>query len=100
MEAVYEHQARMYEVGDYVYPTDLPRRHLCRVTAANDFDAGGRASQILRLEPLGGPWPAGTWLVRLNSAVTPAWRPGWRGPQARQPVAAAGYRKRPARRVG
>ena len=102
MDVLFEGQGRLYETGDYVYPTDLPRRHLCRVSAAEEFQAGGRTSQILKLEPIRGPWPAGTCLIRLNSVVVPAWRPGWRGPQARRPEALAGYRrrKRIARRVG
>lgn len=102
MEAVCEEQARLYDAGDYVYPTDLPRRHLCRVTVAEEFNADGRTSQILKLEPMIGPWPPGTCLIRLNSAVIPAWRPSWRGPQARRPEALAGYRRKrlAQRRVG
>jgi hypothetical protein len=63
---------RMYRLGDYVYPSDLPRRFLCRVAAAEDFDVPAGTSQILRLEPLEGPWPQGTLLVRLDKAVKAA----------------------------
>ena len=62
----------MYRLGDYVYPSDLPRRFLCRVAAAEDFDVPAGTSQILRLEPLEGPWPQGTLLVRLDKAVRAA----------------------------
>ncbi len=62
----------MYRLGDYVYPSDLPRRFLCRVAAAEDFDVPPGTSQILRLEPLEGPWPQGTLLVRLDKAVRAA----------------------------
>jgi hypothetical protein len=62
----------MYRLGDYVYPSDLPRRFLCRVAAAEDFDVPAGTSQILRLEPLEGPWPQGTLLVRLDKAVKAA----------------------------
>ena len=62
----------MYRLGDYVYPSDLPRRFLCRVAAAEDFDVSAGTSQILRLEPLEGPWPQGTLLVRLDKAVRAA----------------------------
>ena len=63
----------MYQVGDQVVPVDLPRRLVCRVTAADDVPlAGGDSAQILTLQPLGGPWEHGTNLVRLDSAVRPA----------------------------
>lgn len=62
----------MYRLGDYVYPSDLPRRFLCRVAAAEDFAVPAGTSQILRLEPLEGPWPQGTLLVRLDKAVRAA----------------------------
>ena len=61
----------LYEPGDYVCPSDLPRRFLCRVEQAESFEVGDGLSQILKLEPLEGPWPAGTYLIRLNGAVTP-----------------------------
>jgi hypothetical protein len=62
----------MYRLGDYVYPSDLPRRFLCRVAAAENFVVPAGTSQILRLEPLEGPWPQGTLLVRLDKAVRAA----------------------------
>ena len=99
MEDIRNGQARLYDAGDYVYPTDLPRRHLCRVLVADEFTAGARKSQVLQLEPMSGPWPPGTFLIRLNSVVTPAWKRGRRGPRARRPEAPAGYRRRrPLRR--
>jgi hypothetical protein len=67
-----EEDDSMYRLGDYVYPSDLPRRFLCRVAAAEDFDVPAGTSQILRLEPLEGPWPHGTLLVRLDKAVRAA----------------------------
>jgi hypothetical protein len=62
----------MYELGDYVYPTDLPRRFLCQVVGAESFHVSSGQAQILKLEPLEGPWPAGTCLIRVDRAVTPA----------------------------
>jgi hypothetical protein len=61
----------MFRLGDYVYPADLPKRFLCRVTGAQSFDVGQGTSQILRLEPLAGPWPEGTRLIRLDANVIP-----------------------------
>ena len=61
----------IYEPGDYVCPSDLPRRFLCRVEQVESFKVGDRFSQILKLEPLEGPWPAGTRLIRLGDAVAP-----------------------------
>ena len=37
----------MYQPGDYVYPTDLPQRLLCRVTQAESLNPPGEAFQIL-----------------------------------------------------
>jgi len=62
----------LYEVGDHVCPSDLPRRFLCRVEQAASFEVRDGLAQILKLEPLEGPWPAGTRLVRLSGAVIPA----------------------------
>jgi hypothetical protein len=65
-----------YEIGDYVYPTDLPRRVTCRVLEVDRMAVqGGEVIQILTLAPLEGPWRPGTELVRLDGAVAPA-RPG------------------------
>ena len=75
----------MYRHGDYVYPADLPRRFVCRVAAAQSFDVGRGTSQILKLEPLTGPWPAGTQLVRLDAQVRPVRTPGLRRTGARWP---------------
>ena len=61
-----------YRTGDYVFPTDLPRRFLCRVEKAETFSVGDERSQILRLTPLEGPWPSGTALIRLDPSVMPA----------------------------
>jgi hypothetical protein len=61
-----------YRTGDYVFPTDLPRRFLCRVETAEVLVMGDERSQMLRLEPLEGPWPAGTTLIRLEPSVTRA----------------------------
>lgn len=62
----------IYDVGDYVYPMDLPRRVVCRVAAVDRVAiAGGDLIQILTLAPLAGPWRPGTQLIRLDGAVAP-----------------------------
>jgi len=61
-----------YHTGDYVYPADLPRRLLCRVRDIESLSVRSCPSQILKLEPLEGPWPAGTELIRLDEWVIPA----------------------------
>ena len=68
----------LYQPGDYVCPSDLPRRFLCRVEQVESINVGEGLSQILKLEPLEGPWPAATCLIRLDDAVTPALRELWR----------------------
>jgi hypothetical protein len=60
-----------YQPGDYVYPTDLPRRFVCRVIEADSVYADAENGQILRLHPMTGPWPEGTFLVRLSTWVAP-----------------------------
>ena len=62
----------MFQPGDYVYPTDLPLRLLCRVTQAESLNPGGGRLQVLKLTPLEGPWKAGTQLVRFAEGVRPA----------------------------
>ena len=59
----------MFQPGDYVYPTDLPLRLLCRVTQAESLNPGGEGFQVLRLTPLEGPWKAGAQLVRFAEGV-------------------------------
>jgi hypothetical protein len=61
-----------YGPGDWVYPADLPRRFLCRVIDAQRIRITGGCFQVLALEPIEGPWPAGTRLVRESAAVRPA----------------------------
>ena len=62
----------LYEVGDYVFPVDLPRRVICRVEAVDRVAIqGGEMIQILTLAPLSGPWRPGTRLIRLDGAVAP-----------------------------
>jgi hypothetical protein len=58
-----------YRIGDYVFPTDLPRRVVCRVDQAECTRVPSGSAQVLRLAPLAGPWPHGTVLVRLSAAV-------------------------------
>ena len=58
-----------YRPGDHVYPTDLPRRFLCRVDAV---DHASDDFELVRLEPLEGPWPPGTQLLRLADSLRPA----------------------------
>ena len=61
-----------YHPGDHVYPCDLPRLFLCRVEEVESFRVGDDLAQILELEPLEGPWPGGTHLIRLDGAVIAA----------------------------
>ena len=61
-----------YGPGDWVYPSDLPRRFLCRVTDAEQIRITGGLFEVLALEPFEGPWPPGTRLVREATAVRPA----------------------------
>lgn len=66
-----------YEIGDYVVPSDLPRRWVCRVEEVERRALeGGETIQILTLAPLEGPWRSGTLLVRLDGSVRPAERRG------------------------
>ena len=70
----------IYQTGDYVYPSDLPRPHLCRVSKAETLGVRDGRSQILKLEPVEGPWPRGTTLIRLDDCVIPAQpRQLWQG---------------------
>jgi hypothetical protein len=80
----------LYERGDYVWPSDLPRRFLCRVAAVESIEVGRSRCQLLKLEPLEGPWPTGTRLIRLDSAVLPArirelWQTPLPSPRRRMP---------------
>ncbi len=64
-----------FRPGDYVYPADLPRRLLCRVTCAENGRTQTGPFQILTLEPVGGPWRAwneAAFLVRFDADVLPA----------------------------
>jgi hypothetical protein len=76
----------IYQTGDYVYPADLPRPLLCRVRKTENLGVRSGPAQILKLEPLEGPWPEGTMLVRLDEYVMPA-RPRqlWQGALIRPP---------------
>jgi hypothetical protein len=83
-----------YRTGDYVFPTDLPRRFLCRVSQAETFSVGSERSQILQLQPLEGPWPAGTILIRLHPSVVRAGaRDLWSRHGARPGAGTAGLRR-------
>ena len=63
----------MYKPGDYVCPSDLPRRVLCRVATAESVTGPSGNFQILELKPLEGSWwRPDTCLVRLDEAVVPA----------------------------
>ena len=78
----------LYQRGDHVSPSDLPRRFLCRVEQVESFKVRDGLAQILKLEPLEGPWPAGTQLIRLDGAVIPApTRDLWRRPGPVRPPA-------------
>ena len=65
----------MFQPGDYVYPTDLPLRPLCRVTHAESLNPGGEGFQVLKLTPLRGSWIAGTQFIRFADGVRPYVRP-------------------------
>ena len=81
----------MYDRGDYVFLADLPRPFLCRVLDVETFTVGSGRSQMLKLAPLEGPWPADTTLIRLDHCVKPCdVRSRWRAPTA--------TRRDPARR--
>lgn len=58
-----------YTLGDLVYPADLLRPIPCRVARVDACHVPGREMQILWLEPLEGPWTAGTLLVRTDDCV-------------------------------
>jgi hypothetical protein len=77
----------IYQPGDYVYPADLPRPMLCRVTRAENLAIRKGTPQVLKLEPLEGPWPSGTALVRFDEYVLPA-RPRqlWQSSSPIQPL--------------
>ena len=62
----------MFQPGDYVYPTDLPLRLLCRITHVESLNPGGEGFQVLKLTPLAGPWNARAQLVRFSEGVRPA----------------------------
>ncbi len=62
----------LYQPGDYVCPSDLPRWFLCRVEQVESFKVRDGLAQILKLAPLEGPWPAETRLIRLDGDVIPA----------------------------
>jgi hypothetical protein len=59
-----------FQPGDYVYPVDLPRRVLCRVTGVDTSDG----VQILTLEALEKPWSDldAPLIVRFDGDVRPA----------------------------
>ena len=59
-----------YEVGDFVIPVDLPRIFVCYVT--NAYPIGQGDDQLLELQPLDGPWPIGTLLIRMDHLVRAA----------------------------
>ena len=86
----------LYQTGDHVSPSDLPRRFLCRVEQAESFKVRDGIAQILKLGPLEGPWPAGTRLIRLDGAVIPApTRELWRRHGRVRPSAVERPRMRP-----
>src|SRR5439155_348202 len=89
----------LYQPGDYVYPADLPRPIVCRVEDVESLRVGREVSQVLKLEPLEGPWPAGTLLIRLDAAVVPVpARTLWRGrglPPATRPCGSCSTRREP-----
>jgi hypothetical protein len=87
----------MYHTGDFVYPTDLPRRFLCRVTEEESFRVETGTAQILKLAPLEGPWPEGTLLVRPDVWVRAA-RRGCTSARLRATRTASSHAARPRSR--
>jgi hypothetical protein len=65
-----------YRRGDLVQLKGLPRPILCEVSEAEPLGAALAGEQILKLVPLEGPWPHGTFLIRLDNEVRRA--PGGR----------------------
>jgi len=61
---------KRYEVGAFVIPVDLPRLFVCYVTNAHPI--GEDDDQLLELQPLDGPWPIGTLLIRMDHMVRAA----------------------------
>ena len=59
-----------YQVGEFVIPIDLPRVFVCYVT--NAYPIGQEDDQLLELQPLDGPWPVGTLLIRMDHMVRTA----------------------------
>lgn len=94
----------MLNSGDYVFSTDLPRRFLCRVEAAETIGLEGGAFQILKLVPLEGPWTPSTRLIRTSSSVlVPQRRDMWRWNALMRPASVhrvVRQRGRHARRAG
>jgi hypothetical protein len=86
-------------IGDYVVPADLPRRFVCRVTAAHAV--GDTGLQMLELEPIAGPWPPGTRLIRGGESVHRASGPEVRAACEPEPLPIRrrilARRRRPAR---
>lgn len=80
----------MYQAGDYVYPTDVPQRPLCRIRRAESGRTPKGAFQILTLEALEGPWralPPTSAVVRFDDDVVPARaRDLWRSAATRATV--------------
>jgi len=64
----------MFQPGDYVYPSNLPRRVLCRVADTEVAQTRTGTFQILTLEPLEGPLAeaATSHLLRFDDDVLPA----------------------------
>ena len=82
----------MYRFGDSVYPSDLARRFLCRVVGAEAVRVQAAVAQILKLEPLEGPWPSGTYLIRLDDLVRRA-----QGAEQHPPPSRTARLRQPAR---
>jgi hypothetical protein len=61
-----------YRRGDLVLLKNLPRPILCQVSEAEPFGTAVAGEQILKLVPLEGPWPRGTFLIRLDNEVSRA----------------------------
>jgi hypothetical protein len=55
--------------GDLVFPSDLPRRFLCRVEEVETIGLECGPFQIMKLAPLEGPWSPSTRLVRTSQNV-------------------------------
>jgi hypothetical protein len=86
--------------GDLVFPSDLPRRFLCRVDEVETIGLTSGPFQIMKLAPLEGPWTPSTRLIRTSHDVlVPPRREIWRYHALSRPAAAHHVIRQRGRRV-